>query len=68
MFPEYIRPEEAASFLNVAPVTLAKWRIDGTGPRFSKLSRKCVLYRVDDLRQWVADRRRTSTSEQGGLR
>lgn len=46
----------------ISPRTLEKWRITGTGPRFSKLGRR-VCYTREDLLAWAASRLRMSTSE-----
>ncbi len=61
MISGYLKTEEAAEFLGVAPVTLKRWRYDGQvnrdgkkPPRYYKVGRK-VVYRVDDLRAWVRD-------------
>jgi predicted DNA-binding transcriptional regulator AlpA len=45
--------------------TLQAWRVRGGGPRFVKISARCVRYRQDDLDSWVADRLRRSTSDRG---
>jgi hypothetical protein len=58
-----MRPEEAAVYLNVAVSTLAKWRLRGCGPTYSKVSRRLVLYDPIDCDKFLAERRRNSTSE-----
>ena len=45
--------------------TLQACRVRGGGPRFVKISARCVRYRQDDLDSWVADRLRRSTSDRG---
>ncbi|MDO4560517.1 MAG: helix-turn-helix domain-containing protein [bacterium] len=59
MISGFLRTEEAAEFLGVAPVTLKRWRYDGQvnrdgkkPPKYYKVGRK-VVYRVEDLRAWV---------------
>ena len=42
--------------------TLARWRIEGNGPRYVKLGTRLVAYPEDELHAFVAERRR-STSE-----
>jgi hypothetical protein len=42
--------------------TLERWRVEGTGPPFVKAGRK-VLYRPEDVEQWLLASRRHSTSE-----
>ena len=56
---------EAAEFLGLVDRTLQKMRQRGGGPRFVRLSSRCVRYRRDDLRQWADARVRTSTSDTG---
>ncbi len=62
----YLRPPQTAERLSVSQSTLAKWRLGGTGPRYSKLSRKLVVYDIDELDAWVRARQRRSTSDDGG--
>lgn len=45
---------EAAAVLHVEPRTLESWRQHRVGPRFIRYSRRCVRYRVEDLREWVS--------------
>ncbi|SUS06442.1 Transcriptional regulator (fragment) [uncultured Defluviicoccus sp.] len=58
-----LRPPEAAAFLGMSTSTLAKWRVYGRGPPFSRLSRGLVVYDERDLEAFVAERRRLSTSD-----
>lgn len=53
---------DAARHLNLSKSTLAKMRIIGNGPRYSKLGRR-VLYRIEDLNTWIMSNQRRSTSE-----
>ena len=61
---QYLRSNEAASYIGLAISTLAKLRVDGTGPRYIRAGR--ILYDRDDLDAWLASRKRLSTSENGG--
>ena len=54
--------EESAHYLRCHPVTLRKWRVEGTGPVFIKMGRR-VLYRQRDLDAWLMAQRASSTSE-----
>lgn len=47
--------DEAALELFLTKSTLADWRSSGRGPRYIKLGRR-VLYRLGDLRAYVASR------------
>jgi len=53
---------ETAQRLGLSVSTLAKMRLYGTGPVYSKLGRR-VVYRPEDLERWVEVNRFTSTSE-----
>ena len=46
----------------IAVQTLAIWRCHGDGPKFLKVGR-LVRYRQRDLDDWLAQGRRSSTSE-----
>ena len=54
---------EAAAYVRMAESTMEKLRVSGGGPRFARLSRKCVRYTVADLDAWLASRTVGSTSE-----
>ncbi len=58
----YFNNAEAAKYLNVSQSMLAKRRLSGDGPRYSKLGKR-VVYELSDLDQWIANRRHLSTSE-----
>jgi len=57
-----LTPKQAAGYLNVAEISLAKWRVDGSGPEYFKLGR-AVRYRIDCLDAWLEERLQRSTSE-----
>lgn len=61
----FIKPDEAAKLLDVAPNTLAKMRIAGNGPSFVKVGRN-VRYRPADIEAWVNARTVRSTSQAVG--
>ena len=44
--------KETAEFLGVTVKTLANWRHEGVGPKFSK-PRKKVYYSIDELNEWM---------------
>lgn len=54
-------PDEAADILRTKVRTLERWRHTGGGPIFLKIGRR-VVYRNDDLEQWLAQQRRAHTS------
>ena len=59
-----LREAEAARRLGTSVRTLQKWRCNGKGPRFVRLSR-AVRYDPADLDAFIAVGRRTSTSDPG---
>lgn len=48
-------------YLPVASQTLARWAVEGQGPRFIKLGRRLVAYRTGDLRKWLQSQFRANT-------
>ncbi len=67
--PDYwdglIDEQAAATFLDLTARTLQGWRYKGGGPRYIRVSARCIRYRRADLREWAEARLRTSTSDQG---
>ena len=59
---------QAAKYLAVSARTLRNWRTRGGGPKFVKMSGRCIRYRIADLRDWIEKRTRRSTSDLGILR
>lgn len=60
--PRFLRTHDAAAFLGLSGRTLEKHRCTGTGPIFRKLGGR-VVYAIDDLEAWAAERARNSTSD-----
>lgn len=54
---------QAAARLGLSKSTLDKMRCAGKGPRFIKSTDRAVRYDPADLDAWIANRRRTSTSQ-----
>ncbi len=65
--PRFVRTHDAAAFLGLSGRTLEKHRCTGTGPVFRKLGGR-VVYAIDDLEAWAAERARNSTSDTGQRR
>ena len=61
---EWLRPKEAAAYVRSSESTLAKKRLKGNGPTYTKFGR-LVLYAKRDLDDFLASRRRLSTSDPG---
>jgi predicted DNA-binding transcriptional regulator AlpA len=55
----------AAQYLGLSTSYLNRLRVDGGSPPYAKLGRR-VVYFIDDLDTWLADKKRTSTSQVGG--
>ena len=53
---------QTAKRLGLSISTLAKMRLYGNGPAYSKLGRR-VVYQPEDLEAWINANRFTSTSE-----
>jgi len=54
----------AAQYLGLSVSIMTKYRVEGRGPVFCKLSRR-VTYKKSDLDAWRDARRRVSTSDDG---
>jgi len=59
-----LTPKQAAELLCMSEMTLRKWRWEGKGPQFVKMGRK-VVYRQNDLQEFIQSMVRTSTSDTG---
>ena len=62
---EWMRPPQAAAYVKSSTSTLAKKRLKGDGPTYTKFGRM-VLYAKRDLEAYLSSRRRLSTSEEVG--
>ena len=56
-----IRRADLPGYIPVASQTLARWAVEGQGPRFIKVGRRLVAYRAGDLREWLHSNRRNNT-------
>ena len=56
-----ITRSDLPQYLPVASQTLARWAVEGQGPRFIKLGRRLVAYRAGDLREWLRGQIRENT-------
>ncbi len=59
---EWMRPPQAAAYLKSSTSTLAKKRLKGDGVPYTKFGR-LVLYAKRDCDEYLASRRRLSTSD-----
>ncbi len=60
--PLTLTADQAAKLLGLAPSTLAKLRLNGSGPLYCKLGRR-VVYRRADLEAWLQSRTARDTSD-----
>lgn len=51
---ELLDPIETAGLLGVSVDTLAQWRSQCRGPRYIKLERRLIRYRLSDLEIYLA--------------
>ncbi len=62
---ELIRQAPAAEFAGLKPRGLEAMRQRGEGPKFVRVSCRCIRYRRVDLREWSESLLRKSTSDPG---
>ncbi|RMF11364.1 MAG: DNA-binding protein [Alphaproteobacteria bacterium] len=60
----FLTTQQAAGYTKLAVSTLTKKRLTGEGPAFVKIGRR-VVYRRQDLDEWLERHRRMSTSDVG---
>ena len=61
MTPPLLTTSQAATYLSTSPRTLEDWRLRGGGPVYSKVGRRLVRYRAEDLERFVEDGALTNT-------
>ena len=59
----YLSTPQAAAILGLSRRTLERYRVTGEGPVFAKIGRR-VCYTRMDIDDWVARRRKRSTSDE----
>jgi hypothetical protein len=67
--PEFVDEDAAAKVLGFAVGTLQQWRVRGGGPPFYKFGagkQGSVRYNLDEVRVWMMEHRRLSTSSPPG--
>ena len=67
--PEYwyalINEREAGAFLGLTDRTMQSWRQRGGGPKFIRISSRCIKYQRIILKGYAEARLRSSTSDLG---
>ena len=61
----FLRAPEAAAYLRLSVSTLAKMRLRGDGPLYTKLGPRLIGFEPQHLDQWAKARVRRSTSDEG---
>lgn len=56
-----LTPQVLAERLAVSVKTLERWRLQGEGPPFVRVSRKVIRYRSSDIVRFIENQVRTST-------
>lgn len=54
MSSRWVKTPQAAEHIGQTAGTLKKWRSQGRGPTFYALSRRAVVYALDDLDAWIS--------------
>jgi predicted DNA-binding transcriptional regulator AlpA len=49
----FLDQDEVATVLGVSPGTVSNWRVQGRGPRFVRVTARCIRYRESDVRDWL---------------
>ncbi|BCK58331.1 helix-turn-helix transcriptional regulator [Nocardia wallacei] len=63
---QWLTNREAAAKLRIQPVTLARWRMQGRGPRYEKLGEgksARIRYLDRDVEKWMADPNRDAPAD-----
>lgn len=60
---EYLKPRDAAAYIDSSTSTLAKRRLYGGGPKFTRIG-KAVRYKKSDLDEFMAANTVRSTSDE----
>ncbi len=63
MGKQLLTQKRLSELIDVSERTLERWRVEGSGLVFCRAGRK-ILYRLEDVDDWLAASRRKSTSEQ----
>ncbi len=60
-----IDEHKAGAFLGLTVRGMQAYRQRGDGPRYIRISARCIRYRRADLKDWAQARMRSSTSDPG---
>ncbi len=48
--------KRVATMLSVSPRALEAWRARGVGPAYTRVTKRCIRYRREDVEAWLAAR------------
>lgn len=60
----FLTPAQVAELLSLSTITLAHWRVAGTGPRYLKVGGR-IRYAEEDVEAYSVARTRSSTTDTG---
>lgn len=63
---EFISETQAASFLSLSRRTLQQYRMRGGGPKYFRLSPRCLRYQRQELKEWAERNAANKTAEYEG--
>lgn len=66
--PLFLTESETAKTLRISARTLARWRVAGGGPPFTRLGARRIAYPLDGLKAWGAGRTFVSVAAEGAGR
>jgi predicted DNA-binding transcriptional regulator AlpA len=46
---------QVSNLLNLRAATLKKWRVLGTGPKYVRVGKRTIRYRLADVKRFIAD-------------
>jgi hypothetical protein len=52
----FIEPGDAATLIDVKPLTLSNWRAARKGPPFTKIHGNKIVYPLEGLKKWLTER------------
>ncbi len=67
--PLLLTEKETSKITGFSIRTHQKWRIEGRGPKFMRISSRAIRYRRQDIEQWIESQQlRSSTSDSDDAR
>lgn len=53
---QYLSPKEVSVFAGISKAQLEVWRAKGGGPKFSRIGKRVIKYRRDDVEAFIEGR------------